>query len=169
MRLADAGWAEQEQRITVSHPPAGCQIADLLRVERRLGVELEAVEDADERELGDAQAHADPPFLAVRHLGGAHQGERLAEGEIAPPGLVEQVVEPVARRLQAEPRQHLGQAVELGIHHPPPAICSYSASGRNSSPTSDAMGVTGEPRSLAMTPTRWAGSRTRSRRPRRSS
>jgi hypothetical protein len=70
----------------------------------------------------------------VCHLGGAHQGQRLAQREIPPPGLVEQVVEPAARRLQAERRQHLGQAVELGIHYPPPAICSYSASGRNSSP-----------------------------------
>src|SRR5512143_202321 len=79
MRLADAGWAEQEQRITVGHPPAGRQIADLLRVERRLGVKLEAVERSDKREFGDAQAHADPPFLAVCHLGGAHQGECLAQ------------------------------------------------------------------------------------------
>jgi hypothetical protein len=101
VRLADTGRAQQEQGIAIGDPAAGGKIADLLGVERGLGVELEAVEGTDEGELGDTEAHLDAPLLAMADLGLAKQVERVADREVATSGLVQKTVEPVAHRLQA--------------------------------------------------------------------
>ena len=55
MGLADAGRAEQQQRLAVGDEPAGRQVADLLGVERGLGLEVEAGEVAHEGELGEPE------------------------------------------------------------------------------------------------------------------
>src|SRR3712207_8791266 len=56
LSLHDALPISQEQhRFTVGNEPAGGQLADLLRVDRRLGGEVEAGQVTHERELGDRQ------------------------------------------------------------------------------------------------------------------
>ena len=105
MTLADAWRAKKKQGIAVGDPPTGGRSRTCLGSREGLGVEVEAVERADERELGDPQAHLDPPFLAVTHLGLTQEVERIAHREITPADFIEQIVESVAHRLQAEARQ----------------------------------------------------------------
>ena len=52
--------------------------------------------------LGNAETHLDAPLLAMTDLGLAEQVERVADRQVATPGLVQKTVEPVAHRLQAE-------------------------------------------------------------------
>lgn len=170
MTLADAWRAKKKQGIAVGDPPTGGRSRTCLGSREGLGVEVEAVERADERELGDPQAHLDPPFLAVTHLGLTQEVERIAHREITPADFIEQIVESVAHRLQAEARQHAGEVIGSRAHQPPPTARSYSVSGRSNSPSGRAAGTgaAGVPRSLATMPIRCAASITRSRRPRRS-
>src|SRR6185369_17801665 len=44
MRLANAGRTQEQQRISVGHPAGRGQFLDELRIERRLGIELELIE-----------------------------------------------------------------------------------------------------------------------------
>ena len=153
-----------------------------------MGLELEAVEGTDEGKLGDAEAHLDAPLLAMAdhrpsvdpicgaagrkaRRGLAEQVEGVADREVTTPGLVQKMVEPVAHRLQAEACQPAGQLVGLGAHQAPPTACSYSASGRSSSPFAGRRtpaGVIASFSSPAMTSAKWARLTARSRRPRRS-
>jgi hypothetical protein len=51
--LPTPGGPEHQQRVAVGYPAAGGEVADLARVERRQGGEVEAFERAHERELRD--------------------------------------------------------------------------------------------------------------------
>src|SRR5688572_7519702 len=61
VRLADAGWPEQKHVLAVVDPARRGQIADLLRVDRGLRLEVEARELLDCREVrGFSSAAAGP-------------------------------------------------------------------------------------------------------------
>jgi hypothetical protein len=68
--------------IAVDHEPAGREIADLLRVERGLGL-VEPGEVAHEGELGEPEGHLDPALVLAGNLALAEQGERLAQRQLA--------------------------------------------------------------------------------------
>src|SRR5918996_909469 len=175
--LADARRPEQQQRLAVGDEPAGCEIADLLRVERGLGFEVEAGEVPHVRELRDRHRHLDPALVLAGDLPLAEQGERLAQGQLALRGLVEQAVELIADRRQLEPGEHLLKMRGLGDHdQPPPTAASYSASGRKRAAGAgidigpgavEAAGARAGSRKPAI-PSKWLGSNTRCRRPLRS-
>ena len=89
MRLADAGWPQQQQGFAMRYPAAPGEFADLPRIERRLGGKVEAVEVAHRGEVGDL------PAISTRHSSlrrdlalEQKKGQRLAEGQLAPGGLV---------------------------------------------------------------------------------
>jgi len=71
------------------YPAASGELADLPRIERRLGGKVEAVEVAHRGEVGDL------PAISTRHSSlrrdlalEQKKGQRLAEGQLAPGGLV---------------------------------------------------------------------------------
>jgi hypothetical protein len=77
--------------------PADSRI--LPRIERRRGGKVEAVEVAHRGEVGDLPRHLDAPLVLARDLAlEQKKGQRLAEGQLAPGGLVQQTVELVADR-----------------------------------------------------------------------
>ena len=89
LRLADAGWPQQQQGFAMRYPAAPGEFADLPRIERRLGGKVEAVEVAHRGEVGDL------PAISTRHSSlrrdlalEQKKGQRLAEGQLAPGGLV---------------------------------------------------------------------------------
>jgi len=89
LRLADAGWPQQQQGFAMRYPAAPGELADLPRIERRLGGKVEAVEVAHRGEVGDL------PAISTRHSSlrrdlalEQKKGQRLAEGQLAPGGLV---------------------------------------------------------------------------------
>ena len=89
LRLADAGWPQQQQGFAMRYPAASGELADLPRIERRLGGKVEAVEVAHRGEVGDL------PAISTRHSSlrrdlalEQKKGQRLAEGQLAPGGLV---------------------------------------------------------------------------------
>ncbi len=134
MRLADPRRPEQKQRIAVGHPAASGELAKLLLVERGLGGEVEAVEIAQGREVGDLGRHLDAPFVAPADLALAQKGHRVAQAQLALGGFVEQAVELIADGGQLQPGQHVGERLAIGVHdQSPPAACSYSDRGRSSS------------------------------------
>jgi hypothetical protein len=99
LRLADAGWPQQQQGFAMRYPAASGELADLPRIERRLGGKVEAVEGARSGEVSDVPRHLDAPLVLARDLAlEQKKGQRLAEGQLAPGGLVQQNVEPVADR-----------------------------------------------------------------------
>ncbi len=53
MRLADAGRAEQKHAIAIGHPARDGELADLFGIDRRLRLEVEALQRTHVRELGD--------------------------------------------------------------------------------------------------------------------
>src|SRR5271169_5480822 len=88
---------------------------------------------AHRREVGDLPRHLDAPLVLAGDLALDQEGQRLAQGQLALGRLVQQAVELVADRGELEPRQRAQQALVIDGHdQPPPATCSYSASGRNS-------------------------------------
>src|SRR5690606_15661636 len=127
----------------------------------------------------ELQRHVDAPVVLAGDLPLAQQRQRLARGEVGTAGLVEQAVELVADAGQLEPRQHGIERIEhrggllCACHQKdPPAIASYSASGRRSagkdcgggSCVGSACARTGWPPTPA-TPARCRASMTRWRRP----
>ena len=92
MGLADPGRPEQEEGVAVGHPAPGGQFPDLTGVERGLGGEVEVLQAAQVRKVGDAAAHVDALLLLVGDLGLAPVDQDLASGQLAPGGLVEEVV-----------------------------------------------------------------------------
>src|SRR5208283_5729007 len=86
-------------------PAAGRELADLARVERGLGGEVEVVEVAGARKVGDLARHLDAPLVLARDLPLDQEGERLAQGHFAARRLVNQIVELVADRGELEPGQ----------------------------------------------------------------
>src|SRR3546814_12772663 len=68
-----------------------------------------AVELAHGGEVGDLDRHLDAPLVLAGDLALAQEADRLAQGHLAPGGLVEQGVELVADRRQLQPGQ-IGRA-----------------------------------------------------------
>ena len=73
MRLTDAGRPQQQHGLGIGNEAAGCQLADLLFVDRRLGGEVEAVEIAHEREARQPDAHLNAALILARNLALAEQ------------------------------------------------------------------------------------------------
>ncbi len=94
MGLADSGRAQQQKRGAVGDPAARGELADLGLVERGLGGEVEAVALAHGREVGDLDRHLDPPLVLAGDLALDEEGERLAQGHLAPRRLVERLSRP---------------------------------------------------------------------------
>jgi hypothetical protein len=122
MRLADARRAEQEQVLAVGDPPTGGEIADLLRIDRGLGVVVEAGEILDRREVGELEGHVDAPMVLAGDLALQEQGQGLAGREVGAGRLVQEVVELIADAGQLQPGQHRIERVEhwgrsLGAGH----------------------------------------------------
>lgn len=106
MGLAHTGWAEQQQGVAIGDPPAGGQLPDLTWIEGRLGIELKALQGPDKRELGDAHRHRDAPLVLAGNFGLAQPGQRLPEIQLLAGRLLQQVVELIANRSQAQPAEH---------------------------------------------------------------
>ncbi len=143
-------------------PAAGGQFADLPRVERGLGGEVEALEVARAGKMRDLAGHGDAPLVLAGDLSLDQKAEGLAQRHLAPCGFVEQGVELVADRGEFEPRQPARErgviagesgavrrrsrlrrrAGKIGHHRPPPMASSYSASGRSSAGAGSAAGST---------------------------
>jgi hypothetical protein len=68
----------------------------------------------------------------LRAISFAEQRKRLANGQLAPPGLVDQAIKLIADGGQLEPVEHRHQVIMLH-HQRPPTSRSYSISGRSSS------------------------------------
>ena len=68
LRLADAGWPQQQQGFAMRYSAASGELADLPRIERRLGGKVEAVEVARRGEVGDLPCHLDAPLVLARDL-----------------------------------------------------------------------------------------------------
>lgn len=78
MRLARPRRPQEQRRITVGDPPARRQLADLAGIERGLRIELEAVDLAHERELGELACHGDTPLVAPSDLARDEERQRFA-------------------------------------------------------------------------------------------
>lgn len=68
VRLADAGRTQEQERGAVGDPTAHRRIAELGFVERRLDGEVEAVEVAHRREVGDLDCDLDAPLVLARDI-----------------------------------------------------------------------------------------------------
>ncbi|MCZ8132596.1 MAG: hypothetical protein O9284_15035 [Steroidobacteraceae bacterium] len=90
-----------------------------LGVDRGLGVEVERVERAHARELGDRRAHLDAARVLAGDLGLAQEEDRVEQRQLPARRVFEQVGELVADRGQLEPRQHAHERV-VGDHGAPP-------------------------------------------------
>jgi len=104
--LADPGRAQEQDVVGIGDEPAGGQLLDHLGVDRRLELEVEAVEGLLEREAGHGGLHGRVPFV----LGGDLTAEDVLQ-EVA-------VREVLLARLLQEGGQFLGepdeaQALEL--------------------------------------------------------
>src|SRR5690606_4296793 len=164
MRLADAGRAEEQERVAVGNEAPRGKLPQLLRVERWLRVEVEARELAHERELRDRQMHLDPALVLARDLALAEERQCLAEREIEAARLVEEPIELIANGGELQPRQHARERVDDCFHHQlPPASCSYSTSGRRSAGAIGSLPRTSRRTGVRKpaTPSKCAGSTTR--------
>jgi hypothetical protein len=70
--------------------------------------------------VGDLDRHLDAPLVLAGDLALAQEADRLAQGQLAPGGLVEQRVELIADRRQLQPGQHADQGLVVERHHQPP-------------------------------------------------
>jgi len=61
--FANAGRAEQQERVAVGDEAPGGKVADLRAVDRRLGGEVEVGQVAHERELRQSEAHVDAALV----------------------------------------------------------------------------------------------------------
>src|SRR5689334_7230249 len=172
MRFAYSRRAQQQQVVAIGDPPGGSEIADLLGIDRRLGGEVEALEVADHREVGELQCHVNAAGVLAGDLPLTQEGERLAHVEIGAGCLVEQAVKLVADAGELQSAEHVGEPIGRDLHQkPPPTSASYSASERNSTGACKAsLGVVawscpGGCSRRPMRPSKWAGSTTRCRRP----
>lgn len=129
----------QEQcRVAVRNPATRGQLTDLTLIERGLRVELEAVELAHERELGDLariemrRSSRRAIFCPMKNASASHR-VIFERAFAAMPLTIEKRVELVPDSRELEPIQHRHQRlmVDLRHHQPPPPRASYSASGRN--------------------------------------
>jgi hypothetical protein len=103
MRLADPRWPQQQQRLAMRHPAASGELANLPRIERGLGGEVETVEIAHRREVGNLARHLDAPLVLAGDLALDQKRQRLAQAQLALGGLVQQTVKLVADRSQLQP------------------------------------------------------------------
>ena len=87
----------------MADPAAGGQIPDLPRIDRGLGVEVEAFERAYAREAGELHAHLDASAVAAGDLALGQEQQRFAQRHLRPAGFVEQAVELVADRSEPQP------------------------------------------------------------------
>ena len=133
VRFPRPGRPQEQRRVTVRDPAARRQFPDLPWIQRRLRIELEAVEFAHEGELGDLARHGDPAFVAPSDFASYQERERFAQGHVRACGLVEQRIQLIADCRQLQPVQHGDEGLVIDCHHhAPPTTASYSASGRNS-------------------------------------
>jgi hypothetical protein len=141
MGLPDTGRPEQQQRFTVRNPAAGRQLAQMAGIERGLGGEVEGLEVAHAGKMGDLDPHLDPSLVLAGDLALAQKGQRLAQGQLAPGRLVDQVVQLVSDGGELQPRQPSRQDLMIYGHHQlPPTQRSYSSSGRRSAGSGAASG-----------------------------
>jgi hypothetical protein len=75
VRLAHTGRAQQHHVVAIGHPAAGGQIADLGRIDRGLGLELEFLQCAHKGEVGNGHRHRQPPLFLAGHIGGTKPGQ----------------------------------------------------------------------------------------------
>src|SRR5580698_1486978 len=131
MTFTDARRSEEQQAIAVTHPASSGELADLLRVDRRLCLEVKCLERALRWELRDREAHLDTPFILASDFCGAKELQRLAQAQLSSPRLIEQRIEPIADRRELEATEHAVKINGIDTHHAPPTIASYSFKGRN--------------------------------------
>src|SRR5579862_7733641 len=131
MTFTDARRSEQQQAIAVTDPAGGGELADLLRIDRRLRLEIKCLERALRGELRDREAHLDPPFIFASDFRGTEELQRLAQAQLPSPRLIEQGIEPIADRRELEAAEHAVKIDGIDTHHAPPTIASYSCKGRN--------------------------------------
>ncbi len=121
----------EEQGIAVTDPAGGGELADLLRVDRRLCLEVKCLERALRWELRDREAHLDTSFIFAGDFRGTEELQRLAQAQLSSPGLIEQGIEPIADRRELKATEHAIKIDGIDAHHAPPTIASYSFKGRN--------------------------------------
>ena len=140
MRLADTGRPEQQHVLAVGDPARRGEVTDLLGIDRRLGVEVEASEFLDGGEVRELQRHVDAAVILARDLAFAQEHQRLPRRQVCACRFVEKVVELIADAGELEPDEHLVEPIRryfgrfLGARHQklPPTMASYSASGLSS-------------------------------------
>lgn len=79
------------------------KLADLVRIDAGLGIEVEAVDFACVREVRDLHRHLDPALVLARDLPFAQERQRFAQRQVLARLLVEQTVELVADGGEREP------------------------------------------------------------------
>ena len=99
------GGPNSSKALAMRHPAAGGELTDLPPIERGLGGEVETVEVAHGREVGDLARHLDAPLVLAHDLALDQKGQCLDQGQLALGRLVQQTVELVTDRGQLEPGQ----------------------------------------------------------------
>ena len=90
MGLAAPGLAEEQDRPALGHEAQGCQVVDELAVHRWLEGEVESLQGAPSREVGEAQPGGEAAVPRRRHLLPDHPAE---EAQVVPalgPGLLDE-------------------------------------------------------------------------------
>ena len=81
----------------------GCKLPDLTLIQRRLGIEVEAVQFAYEGELSQLARHGDAPLVAASNLPRDKEGQGFAQGHLRTCRFVQQRIELVADCRQLQP------------------------------------------------------------------
>jgi hypothetical protein len=98
--------AQQQEGVAVGHPPAGGQLTDLSRVDRRLGLEIERLQRAHIREARQPQRHLHAQLVLAGHLRGADPRQGFPEVHLTPCGFLQQRIKAVADRRQPQAGEH---------------------------------------------------------------
>jgi hypothetical protein len=119
--FADAGRAEDEDVLGLTHVTAGGQLAHQPGVDRRLEFEVEVVEGFDGREVRDLDAHGDAFALLGANLLLEQMVEKVQVGGLATCGFGQDGVETLGHVAQVEFLQTIENAgVDEFAHLAPP-------------------------------------------------
>jgi len=98
MGFPDPGRPQQEDPIPIPDPAAERQFPEVFGVEGRLRGEIEVLQSPNEGELRQTSRHLQAPLFPVRDFGLTEEGQRLAQVQIPPGGLIEESVQLIAQR-----------------------------------------------------------------------
>ncbi len=117
VRLADPRRAEDNHILSVLDEVTAGQGLELLLVDRGLVAEVKGVQPLDEGEARQLGAHGDVLGRLGSHLFGEDLIEEVGVGELLGRGLLQEGLEPLPTREQAQAPEMLLEAFELGGAH----------------------------------------------------